>query len=52
MVVSHDLLFVDGLTVNLPPGIDNIGQNKRYEQRYPEHGVEREVTAARVFDGQ
>ena len=46
VVVGLDLGQVDGLAVDLAPGIDDVSQDERHEERYPEHGVEGEVTAA------
>ena len=46
MIIIGYLRSIYLLTVYLTPGIDDISQDERYEERDPEHGVEGEITAA------
>ena len=47
-----DLLFIEFLLVNGAPGVDDVSQNEGHEQRDIEHRGQRELTRARVLDGQ
>lgn len=43
MVILRNFLAVDSLSVNGPPGIDNVCQDKRNKEADVEHGLEREL---------
>lgn len=43
MVILRNFLAVDCLSVNGPPGIDNVCQDKRNKEADVEHGLEREL---------
>ena len=44
MVVTLDFLLGDFLFVDGAPGVEDVGQYKWYQQRYIEHGAQRELT--------
>ena len=51
MVVCN-LLLIQLLLVYRPPGVDDVSQYEGDDEADIEHGAERELTAARVGDGQ
>ena len=51
-MVGLDLFLVELLLVDGTPAINDVGEDEGHEERDVEHGAQRELTAARVADGE
>ena len=51
-MIAFEFLLVELLSVDGSPGIDDIGQHEGHEQRYVEHGAQRELTRTGIGEGE
>ena len=52
MVIGFEFFLGDFFLVDSAPGVDDVGQHERYEQRHPEHGAQGELARAGVNQGE